>query len=91
MIRYLADVATPLHTAVHKVSFQWTTTKQDAYDCLKKMLTKVPVIQPLDWGKDFHVFIDASDVAIGSLLMQVSEPNWYRPVYYASLKLSTIE
>ena len=76
MIQYLADVVTPLHTIVHKVPFQWTISDQDAYDCLKKMITKVLVVQPPDWGKDFHVFVDAFNVAMGSLLMQLSEPNW---------------
>ena len=84
MIRYLVDVATPLHTAVH-------TVEQDAYDYLKKMLSKVPVVQPPDWEKAFHVFVDASYIAIGSALMQLEEPNWYQPVYYASWKLSTAE
>ena len=37
------------------------------------------------------MFVDASDIAIGSALMQLSEPNWYRPVYYASRKLSIAE
>ena len=74
MIRYLADVATPLHATVHKTPFQWTNVEQDAYDCLKKMLTKVLVVQPLDWENPFHVFVDASDVAIGSSLMPLAEP-----------------
>ena len=91
MIRYLADIATRLHTTVHRTPFQWTTVEQDAYNCLKKMLSKVPVIQPPDWEKTFHVFVDASDIAIGSALMQLEEPNWYRSVYYASRKLSTAE
>ena len=75
----------------HRVPFQWTTVEQDAYDCLKKMLTKVPVVQPPDWEKPFHVFVDASDVAIGNALMQLSEPNWYRLVFYAGQKLSMAE
>ena len=91
MIRYLVDVVIPLHTAVHKVPFQWTSVEHDAYECLKKMLSKVSVVQPPDWNKPFHVFVDASDIAIGSALMQLSEPNWYRPVYYTSRKLSTTE
>ena len=91
MIRYLADVATPLHTVVHRTPFQWTSVEQDAYDCLKKMMSSVSVVQPPDWEKAFHVFVDASDIAIGSALMQVEELNWYRPVYYASRKLSTTE
>ena len=61
------------------------------YECLKKMLSKVPVVQPPDWNKLFHVFVDGSNIAIGSALMQLSEPNWYRPVYYASRKLLAAE
>ena len=81
MIRYLADITIPLHTAVHKVPFQRTSVEKDAYECLKKMLTKVLVVQPPDWNKPFHVFVDASDIAISSALMQLTEPNWYRLVY----------
>ena len=75
MIRYLADVAIPLHIAEHKTPVQWITMEQYANDCLKKMLTKVPVMQSPDWDKPFHVFVDASDVAIGSALMQLTESN----------------
>ena len=75
MIRYLVDVATPLHAEIHHTPFQWMTTKHDAYDSLKKMLSKVSVVQPLDWTKDFQVFVDASDIVIGSALMQLSELN----------------
>ena len=31
MIRHLADFATPLHTAVHRVPFQWAETEEKAY------------------------------------------------------------
>ena len=55
------------------------------------MLSQAPVVQPPDWTKSFHVFVDASDIAIGSVLMQLIEPKWYRPVYYASRKLSKTE
>ena len=75
MIRYLVDVVIPLHTAVHTVPFQWISVEQDAYECLKKMLTKVPVVQPADYNKPFHVFVNASDIAIGSALMQLPKPN----------------
>ena len=48
MIRYLVVVAIHLQTTVHKVPFQWTSVEQDAYECLRKMFFKVPVIQPPD-------------------------------------------
>ena len=55
------------------------------------MLSHALVVQPPDWSQPFHIFIDASDMAIGSVLMQLTEPKWYRPVYYASRKLSKAE
>ena len=91
MLRHLADFATPLHAAVHRIPFAWITVEDKAYEALKVMLTQAPVVQPPDWDKPFHVFVDASDIAIGSALMQLTEPAWYRPVYYASRKLSTAE
>ena len=91
MIRYLADFATPSHVAIHRTPFQWTTIENKVYEALKVMLTQAPVVQPPDWAKSFHVFVDASDIAIESALMQLIEPYWYRPVYYASRKLSTAE
>ena len=53
MIRYHVDVVIPLHTTMHKVPFQWTGVEQDAYDCLKEMLSKVTVVQPPDWNKHY--------------------------------------
>ena len=88
MLRYLADFTTPLHAVVHHVPFQWTQQEEKAYQALKVMLSEAPVVKPPNWTKDFHVFVDASDIAIGSVLIQLTEPRWYRWVYYASWKLS---
>lgn len=44
-----------------------------------------------NWDQYFHIFVDASDHAIGSVLMQEQTPSWFRPVYYASQRLSTAE
>jgi hypothetical protein len=77
MIRHLADFATPLHTAVHREPFSWTEEEEKAFATLKLLLTRAPV--------------DASDIAIGSMLMQNYEKNWFRPVYYASRRLPKAE
>ena len=55
------------------------------------MLSQAPIVQLPDWTQPLHVFVDASNIAIGSALMQHTTPNWYRPVYYSSRKLSTAE
>ena len=91
MIRYLADLATPLHAVVHQEPFTWGEEEDKAFLGLKILLSQAPVVQPPDWNKAFHVFVDASEVAIGSVLMQLYEDNWYRPVYYASRRLSKAE
>ena len=73
MLRHLADFATPLHVVLHRTSFRWTKTEDKAYDALKIMLSQAPIVQALDWtwpvqAPDwtwpFHMFVDASDIAI---------------------------
>ena len=91
MLWYLVDFATSLHVAVHQLPFQWTKHEDKAYHALKVVFSQPPVVQPPDWSNDFHVFVDVSDVAIGSVLMQLTEPKWYQPIYYASRKLSKVE
>ena len=41
-----------------------------AYKALKLMLTQVAVVQPPDWTRPFHVFVDASNIAIGSAFLR---------------------
>mgnify|MGYP002776856195 CR=1 FL=1 len=36
------------------------------------VVTYTPVVQPPDWIKEFHVFVDTSDIAIDSVLMQLT-------------------
>ena len=89
MLRYLADFATPLHAALHMVPFRWMKGEDTVYESLKVMLSQVPVVQPPIWTQQIdHIFTDASDIAIGSALMQRTPPNWFRPIFYASRRLS---
>jgi hypothetical protein len=88
MIRHLADFATPLHAAVYREPFTWTEEEEKDFAALKLLLTRAPVVQPPDWNWEFHVLVDASDIAIGSVLMQKYEKNWFRPVYYGNRRLS---
>ena len=69
LLRYLTDFTTPLHAAVHRTPFKWTTIEDKAYLALKVMLTHAPVVQPPVWTKSFHVFVDASNIDIGSTVM----------------------
>ena len=64
MMRYLVDLAIPLHAAVHRTPFRWTEIEDK--EALKIMLTPTQVVQQPDWTRPFHVFVDASDFAIGA-------------------------
>ena len=75
IIRHLVDFASPLHAAVHRTPFLWTEIEDKEYEALQIMLTQALVVQPLDWARPFHVFVDASNIMIGSVLMQRTEPN----------------
>jgi hypothetical protein len=59
MIRHLADFSTPLHDAVHRELFTSTEEEEKAFAAFKLLLTHAPVVQPLDWEREFHVFVDA--------------------------------
>ena len=90
-LRHLADFATPLHMVVNRLPFQWSSIEQEAYQSLKLILSHAPIVQPPDWYEPFHVFVDASDIAIVTTLMQCTPPNWYRSVYYISRRVSATE
>jgi hypothetical protein len=78
MIHHPVDFATPLHAAVHREPLMWTEEEEKAFTALKLLLTRTPMVQPPNWEWEFHVFVDASDIAI-------------RPIYYASRRLSKVK
>ena len=48
--------------------FESTEACQRAFEELRDKLSTYPVLRPPDWDKHFHVFCDASNVAVGSTL-----------------------
>ena len=76
MLRYLADVAMPLTNVLSLPKFEWSRECDKAFRTLKLMLAKAPIVHP-QRDLPFHVFVDASDVAIGVVLMQARVPNWF--------------
>ena len=85
----MADLATPLYTLLHKnVLYNWTTKHQANFETLKFLLTKALVLRPPDWSNEFAVHIDASEIAIGSILTQCTKDGYHYPIYYASHRLT---
>nr|GEW60212.1 reverse transcriptase domain-containing protein [Tanacetum cinerariifolium] len=55
----------------------------DAFEILKKKLTKAPILVVPDWNLPFELMCDASDFAIGAVLRQ-RKMKHFQPLHYAS-------
>ena len=64
-------VAEPLTNLLMKsTKFKWNDKCQDAFDRLKAILKRAPVLLAPDFDKCFKLAVDASDVGIGAVLLQ---------------------
>lgn len=70
MINRFSHIALPL-TSLLPETAQWTwgSEQQSAFESLKQALLSSPVVHPPDWSKPFVVHTDASDKAMGAVLM----------------------
>ena len=70
-----------------KVAFEWIEECQDAFNYLKNYLSHDPVLVAPDFTRPFILQTDASDVAVGAVLLQETD-GVIRPVAYHSAKFS---
>ena len=69
-----ADIAKPLTNLTKQdVPYEWTTKCQEAFEFLKEMLLKEPVLKYPDPGKPYTLFTDASKFAWACVLTQEYE------------------
>lgn len=54
--------------------WKWQVVCQTAYDELKKMMIKGPVLKLVDVSKSFEVEIDASDLSLEGIVTQEGHP-----------------
>ena len=81
------EIAAPLTNLLSKtVKFVWTDDCQQAFDKVKLLLQKSPVLKSPDYEKPFKLIIDSSDVGIGSVLVQEASDGLDHPVSYFSKK-----
>lgn len=72
-------------------SIVWSDEAQEAFEQLKRLLTKTPILQLFDPAKPSRVETDASKYALGGVLSQQSSDGLWRPVAYHSRKFSGAE
>ena len=73
-----------------KTKFVWSTEQQDAFEDLKSMITKAPVLVPYFPERDTLVICDGSPTGLGGGLFQKT-PYGYQPVHYVSRTLTDTE
>jgi len=84
-IKNFTKIATPLTNLLKKSSgtYEQEEACNEAFETLKGILVKVPVLKLLDFDKDFEIHFDASDFTIKGFLVQDG-----RPMAFESKKLS---
>ena len=73
-----------------KKSCDWSPATLKCFDALKRSLVIAPVLAFPDFSKQFVVHSDASDFAIGSVLLQTHD-SLLKPVAFASRRLIAAE
>ena len=86
-----SEIAMPLTELTQQgVPYSWGELQQAAFELLKQKMCTAPVLAYPDPDKPFVVHSDASDYALGAVLMQ-DQGDGLRPVAYASFKLKGAE
>ena len=93
-----AKVAQPLNALIlgdnanHKKSLvKWNSDCQQAFDQLKDLFTKTPILAYADYKKPFQLQMDTSDLGLGTVLYQTDSHGHQRVIAYASRSLSNTE
>nr|GEU38079.1 DNA-directed DNA polymerase [Tanacetum cinerariifolium] len=83
-IQNFSKISRPMtHLLEKETPFVFSKECIDAFDTLKKKITKAPILVVPDWNLPFELMCDASDYAIGAVLGQ-RKLKHFQPIHYAS-------
>ncbi|KAH9160252.1 hypothetical protein LEN26_001953, partial [Aphanomyces euteiches] len=86
-VKDFAQIAAPLNALLSADTFVWTTECDQALDTLKRRLVSPPVLAHPDFDLPFSIWVDASHIAVGAVLM-LKQQGKNRVIAYASQSLS---
>ncbi|CAL2267317.1 unnamed protein product [Prunus armeniaca] len=72
-------------------TFKWEEQHQQAFEEIKHYLSNPPVLSPPKRGRPLKLYISASEVSIGSLLVQDNKEGKEQAVYYLSRTLTEVK
>ncbi|KAI7933772.1 hypothetical protein MJO29_016727 [Puccinia striiformis f. sp. tritici] len=92
-VKNFAKIAAPLHDltaggVTRRQSVQWLPIQEVAFKQLKEALTSAPILLMPDALKKFVMETDASDFAVGAVLLQDGDDLVLHPVAFESCKLN---
>ncbi len=91
-IKGFSHIARLLNNLLKKgAKWIWGEAEQEAFDKLKQIVCKEPVLIQPDQMKPFEVEVDASNYAIGAVLMQRDDKNILHPVAYFSKTMNNAQ
>jgi hypothetical protein len=91
-IKGYAQITMPMEKLLRKdTKYQWNDECQHSLDTLKEKMVTAPILVFPDWEKTFHVHVDASEIAVGDILVQLGARDLDHSIAFASKKLSDSE
>jgi hypothetical protein len=88
-IKGYVQIIGPMEKLLRKdTKFKWNEDCQRGLDTLKEKMVTVPILVFSDWEKTFHVHVDASAIALGSILAQPRVVELDHPIPFSRRKLS---
>ena len=86
MFRQRSHILAPLTEQSGKRTITWTKECQKSFDQIKAILAREAFLQYPDHNKPFHIYADASDYQMGSVIIQGG-----KPVAFFSRKLNSAQ
>jgi hypothetical protein len=71
--------------------FIWDTISNNSFEALKLSLTQAPILFPLDYSRDYFLYLATSKYTIGMVLVQGDDAHDEHVIYYLSRSLTPIE
>jgi len=91
-IKFYAQITMPMEKLLKKdAKFCWDEEFHCSLDVLKEKMVTAPILVFPDWRKEFHVHVDASCTALGSVLTKVNEGEIDHAIAFTSRNLSKAE